>query len=134
MPISFSATPLDSLVSLGGAHPSPFPLPSASRSGPRLVWNLYTWPSGQKGWTPLLYGMFKNSMIGFSPKNVTIRYCCHSSNVWWSKNNVEIWQDFSITLLFVFPTCSKLHYTSTAATHSLSNVSSWLLNLFQLLI
>ena len=43
--------------------PGPIPLdafnisispPSAFRlSDPQLVWNLYTWPSGQKGWTPL---------------------------------------------------------------------------------
>ena len=45
-----------------GTPPIPSPLapstPSASRSSFRLVWNLYTWPFGQKDWTPLQYNNF----------------------------------------------------------------------------
>jgi len=45
-----------------GSLQAPFPspsTPSASWSGRRLIWNLYTWPSGQKGWIPMVYGIAK---------------------------------------------------------------------------
>ena len=48
--------PQDPLVSQEGGHPLPIPfcLDAFSISiWPPTSWNLYTWPSGQKGWTPL---------------------------------------------------------------------------------
>jgi len=47
----------DPLVGWGGGHPLPIPFPLDAFGisiRPRLVRNLYTWPSGQKRWTPLL--------------------------------------------------------------------------------
>jgi len=58
----------DPLVGWGGGNPLPIPFPLLSQR-PSVVWpptslkfvHLAQWPSGQKGWTPLIYN---NTVMG----------------------------------------------------------------------
>jgi len=56
---AYDALP-DPLVGWGGGHPLPIPFPPRrlrhlDLSRRSVVWPRLVWPSGQKGWTPMVY-------------------------------------------------------------------------------